>query len=699
MPRLRHPPRGVAFVACVLLTSIASAGGPAPFTEEALARGLSFNMVPYPQPQGYLGQGVGFSDLDQDGDPDVLVVGRVDGRIGVFENVGGSFLDRTLTSGLPAMNQQQGFAAADYDGDGDPDLYLTQANNQPNFLMRNDGGFSFTNVTGPALVSDGLRNTTAATWADYNGDGWLDLYVCNYGQTNALYRNNGNGTFTNRAIILGVAGPPTALSFQSVWSDYDRDGDLDLYVSNDRAVIGQPPNMLWRNDGGTFTDVSDSSGADVAIYSMGIGAGDIDDNGFPDFYVTNVNGYDSGGGGVGYDGQNPLLLNDGNGAFTDEYSTWGVGNGITSWAAIFFDWDNDGFDDLYVNNQFEPNSFFDCDATPPCTESAATLMVQAAYDPDYDPVGDPPTIASYSSAVGDVDDDGDLDLIVNNLGHRVELFINQEGQTRDAARYRIVGEHPNLHAIGATVETTSDGKTQMHEIFAGGNGYLTQNEPVVHVGLGNAEAVEQTVVHWPGGTPTRTLTGLPAGEIWSIYPPGRLCDFDGDGMDADDFVEFSVCFLTGFSVGCEMMDAGGDSRIWADDLETCFVTAPADCNDNGTEDLAEIVLDLSLDTNGDGVIDCCAAGPTDEPNPVGPTLLLGKDLSVRPVLSWTAPEADGSHAAATSYDVFHSAAAEDGFAVLANTATTSMTDTDAPAVRHYLVGARNGCGSSGEEPF
>jgi hypothetical protein len=222
----------------------------------------------------------------------------------------------------------------------------------------------------------------------------------------------------------------------------------------------------------------------------------------------------------------------------------------------------------------------------------------------------------------------------------------------------------------------------------------------IHVGMGEVERVDQAEVRWPSNGPTRTLTDLPAGR-WKIYPPSRLCDLDGDGVDHDDFDAFSACFFAGFSPGCEMMDENGDSSIWVDDLDECFIGAPADCNGNGTQDLAEIMLSLALDADDDGVLNCCESGAPKEPNPVGATLLVDRNGSNEAVLSWTAPAVDPNHDAATAYDVFRSTtSAAPPFAVIGQPAATSFTDNDeTPALSVYLVSSRNACGTSGEEPF
>jgi hypothetical protein len=167
----------------------------------------------------------------------------------------------------------------------------------------------------------------------------------------------------------------------------------------------------------------------------------------------------------------------------------------------------------------------------------------------------------------------------------------------------------------------------------------------------------------------------------------------------NDFWVFVGCWTGGFSPGCEMMDFDGDSNVHADDVADCFVSSPSDCNGNGTEDVAEIMLDLGLDADQNFLIDCCESGTADDPNPVGDTLLLDKDGSENPVLGWIPPVVDGTHGAAISYDVFRTEAVLDVFGFLANVGPTTHTDTNSPDQAFYLVGARNGCGSSGEEPF
>ncbi|NOX57906.1 MAG: VCBS repeat-containing protein, partial [Planctomycetes bacterium] len=411
-----------------LATSTHTVNGAVPFTEEAIARGID-----YPLGFGLTGFGAAFADLDNDGDVDVITVGRGSGVVGLYENDGsGNFTDRFTGSGIPLVADMAGVVVADYDSDGDLDLYLSNWA-VPNLLLRNEGNFTFTDVSIAAGVAD-AGAAVGCAWGDYDNDGNIDLYVANRPGPNGppiiqrLYRNQGDGTFLDVASALGV-NYQIAL-FQAVFVDYDLDGDADLYLSGDRCDLHGQPNRLYRNDGGTFTDISVGSGADVCIASMGVGIGDLNQDGWPDLYCTDD------------PPDNAMLVNQGgNGTFVDEAIASGTASNAIGWAAIFFDYDNDGVDDLYVCNNSDANRLYDNDGVWPIPNVAAALNVDDSGQ-------------SFGAAVGDIDGDGDLDLLVPDNGDRVRLFINHDGENRNWIKIHVKAFDQNYTAIGATVLIT-----------------------------------------------------------------------------------------------------------------------------------------------------------------------------------------------------------------------------------------------------
>ncbi|MCA9284659.1 MAG: VCBS repeat-containing protein [Phycisphaerales bacterium] len=585
-------------------------GQVAPFTEEAAARGLIYPVMNYPSATayGYLGWGCGFADFDGDGDPDVIILGKSTGAVGIFENIGGTFVDRSASSGIPILPENSGFAVADYDGDGVLDINFTQLA-AGNKLFRGVGNLAFTDVTATAGVGD-TGAGKGCTWGDFDGDGWVDLFIANYdgivpntaGKTDRLYRNNGDGTFADVSVAQTVNS--IGYGFSPAFTDIDNDGDCDLYLVQDRGHL--PPffqgNRLWRNDDGQMVEISEGSGADVHLFSMGLAVGDFDGNGFTDFYTTNIAASNPPIFGI-----NPLLLNQGDNTFVESAVEWGVSEYITSWGCIFFDFDNNGWLDLYVNNQNVGNKLFANSGTPPCTDVSA--QAAAGGTTGFS------NFWSFCSAVADIDGDGDLDLLLNNTGGNVQLFINHEGEERRWVKYRVVGEGPNTAAIGATINSQVAGEWKLREVLSGANGYLGQNELTVHLGVDQALTVDEAIVRWPGGGPTRTLTNLPTNATWAIYPPSRLGDFNGDGsVDLVDLPALHVCYGGPLLPGYEMMDFDGNSVVDVDDavLFAAGYQGPVeDCDNNGVTDLIQIIQNPGLDADGDGVLDDCGGDPAD----------------------------------------------------------------------------------------
>ncbi|TWT41858.1 ASPIC and UnbV [Phycisphaerae bacterium RAS1] len=568
--------------------SLAMAGsGPIPFTEEAVARGVDFSVRQYFN----YGFAVTFADLDNDGDPDLVALGRENGHIGLYENDGtGHFVDRFDGSGIPAVVDSSGVVAGDYDSDGDLDLYLANwgAAGQASLLLRNNGNFSFTDesaLSGTNAIGPG----SGCAWSDYDGDGRIDLLSAMRYQSDGtttptqLFRNLGGGKFLNTAPSVGL--PATNKVFQVVFLDYDDDGDADLFFSNDKCPTSGITNKLYRNDGGTFVDVTASTHTGVCLESMGVAVGDFDGNGHSDLYATNT-----------YAG-NALLLNNGAGAFTESSVPCGVASFVVGWGATIFDYDNDGFQELYVCDMEVENRLYDHDGVWPAQE----IGVAAG-------VNDPGT--SFCDAVADIDLDGDLDLAVCDSPGRVLLYINHEGETRDWVKFRVVGDGLNTFAIGAKVEILAGPKSQMREVHAGGNGFKGQNELTLHFGLGTQKVVDEVLVRWPGGG-MRALHNLNANSTWTLYPDAALGDANGDDVvNLADYYAILDCraAVGDLLPGCEMMDFNGDGAVDATDLAAFalrFVGTSGDCDSDGASDIAEILSGAESDVNRNTIPDSC----------------------------------------------------------------------------------------------
>jgi len=556
-PRMRRM-RSMARVSCVALActvraGLVSAQSPPSFNDQALARGIQYPIQAIPQTNGMYGFGIAAVDLDGDGIDDIVAVGRLNGQVGVYRNLGtGHFQNRSATSGIAPLPHASAIAAADLDGDRLPDLVFTQVN-EPTRIYRNLGGFVFEPMPLEAFLGP-PTTAKAVSLADIDGDGDLDLYIAAYALSDApapelrsrLLRNDGDG-MTDLAPLFGIDRP--ARTFLGVFCDIDRDGDPDLYISNDRGHLSPlfAANELWRNDGGVFTDISAGSGADVACFSMGVACGDFDGNGFPDFLVTNIPTPSAPVFGV-----NPLMLGQGDGGFVRAESLWGVEDLVTGWGALFVDIDNDGHLDLYVNHQFAPNKLWRNPGFPPA------LLVTAAGG-----AAGASNHWSYSTVFADFDGDGDLDLLVSNLGSNLRLFMNNSGQSLASARFRLEGVGLNKSAIGARIDAWIGKRILTREIHAGGVGYLGQNTKELHFGLGAAGALDEAVVVFPGGA-TRRLLSVPAGAHTVVHPD-LLGDGNDDGaLDDIDLALLEACLLAGelpASRSCQWFDFDGDLAV------------------------------------------------------------------------------------------------------------------------------------------
>ena len=499
------------------------------------------------------GVGLALVDVDGDGLFDVVTSGGGNRPPELWHNDGLLMFSLVppADSGLPEPGVKntdlRGVAAADYDNDGDTDLFV--ANYHPNgssLLLRNDGG-KFVDVTAGAGIAIDGRATTGA-WGDFDGDGWLDLHVSRYflDRENLLLRNMGDGTFVDVAVAAGITSPPEggiAYSYHSLWFDIDRDGDSDLYVANDRCYGGNPRNRLWINDGdGTFHEDAEAHGLATCYDGMGLALGDLDNDGFPEIFMTNV-------------AYGHLLLSSECGKFSDITSSTGTVSYQWGWGALFADLDHNMWPDLYLAHQSvstgDPTDRLFMNEEGQLTEVSAT-----ALDIDHG--------ESFVVVRADLDLDGDQDLVVSRVGlGDTTRVLRNDGPTGHYLRVRLEGTITNRDGLGAVVEVFAGGRWQRqerHEAAA----YGGRGDPALHFGLAEHVVADQVRVHWPSGA-LQVFVDVDANQLLHVVEPadgapgssvpypercGDLIDNDCDnGIDE------------GFDVGASCVVTSGDCEL------------------------------------------------------------------------------------------------------------------------------------------
>jgi cysteine-rich repeat protein len=470
--------------------------------------------------------GVAAGDYDRDGFDDLYVVRGTVGPNLLFRNRGdGTFEERGEAAGVALTDaRSSGPLFADLDGDGWLDLFVGGVDGTPPRLYRNGGDGTFTDVTAAAgLVLPLERDTVGATAADYDRDGDLDLFLTHWSKSffqvsdtssYHLWRNEGGGTFVDVTFEAGFV--PTAPddrfeSFAANFVDLDGDGWLDLLVAADFLT-----SRIYRNDrDGTFTDVTDRT---VITDGNGMGAavGDYDEDGDFDWFVTSI--WDPNGVAEGsWDTTgNRLYRNRGDGTFEDATEASGVRRGYWGWAATFQDLNQDGHLDIFHVNGFG-------DATIPATAEffadparlfvgdGAGGFVEQAQTAGVADTGDGRGLVAF-----DYDRDGDLDLFVANNGGAPRLFRNDDPPGR-ALAVRLLGRAPNTQAVGAVVDVSVGGVVKRRLVRAGSN-YVSQDPAEVHVGLGTAAGADGIVVGWPDGS-SSTVGAVAAGATAVVNEP------------------------------------------------------------------------------------------------------------------------------------------------------------------------------------
>ncbi len=449
----------------------------------------------YAYGNSFLGGGVSFADFNGDGWDDLTYATDETQRVHFLQNNSGVFNKITL-SGIDHDGKAKQVIWVDYDNDGDKDFFVTSIIGQ-NKLYRNDGAMSFTDVTNSSGIFLSDLPTYGAAFGDIDNDGDLDLMLSNRGDTletrNYLYRND-SGTFVDITISAGIL-MEGELSFCAAFFDYDNDGDQDIYIANDKYSY---MNRLYKNNGDeTFDDVSISSGAGIILDAMSTTIGDYNADGWFDIYVTNTR--------LG----NELLQNNGDGTFTNQASTTGTEFLSTGWGAVFFDADNDSNLDLYVSGSFDgsdpdllPSAFYHNNGS-----NVFSIPTGVGFETD--------TRISYSNAIGDINNDGKPDLVIMNNSVNNFLWENKTVNSNNWVKIKLEGVSGNKDGIGNRIEIRANGISQYRYTVCG-EGYLGQNSGSEFVGVSNATNIDYIKVTWNTTGIEETITNISPNQAITI---------------------------------------------------------------------------------------------------------------------------------------------------------------------------------------
>ncbi len=553
------------------------------FSEQSSAFGVDHSF----RAKGLMGGGAIFFDADQDGDEDLYLNGGLNRDDLYLNNGSGQFAKAGNNNGLEVTLQYNTTASisGDIDNDGDRDLFVCTWETSSDIMARNllfvnNGDGTFSEVGATTGITQAAF-TIGANFLDYNRDGYLDIHVINHIEqpgflfdstglivgfdhdcfANFFYRNNGDGTFSEVASQLGTDDSGCALA--ALASDYDLDGDVDVFIANDFGPF-LVPNILYQNDypNDAFRDVSNASGAGIPMYGMGITAGDYDQDLDLDYYITNL-------------GTNVLLENRG-GNFVDvagaaqvesTFAALDSSEFATGWGTAFFDIDNDTWLDLFVANGRIPSL-----STLPTAVEDANRLYYNNGDKTFSEVTEQSGVGDTGygrgMAYADIDADGDLDFVLinqNEFGGKTKFYRNDSDNGNHFVQFHLVGKESNRDAYGAKLWLHAGGQTFLREIDGGGGSFCSQSSSIVHYGLGDIDQVDSLRIDWPNGhvdhlgsyaiderhtieegfvTSTRDLVG--SGD-WTISPkplPGRQLAI-ATAASVDEDYELTLFSVTG----------------------------------------------------------------------------------------------------------------------------------------------------------
>jgi enediyne biosynthesis protein E4 len=513
------------------------------FTDVTKQAGVAYKIICGDEVTDFLidvnGEGAAFFDYDNDGDQDIYLANGSSRKLEksghpphdylLRNNGDGTFTDVTEKARLGDTSWSSGVAVGDYDNDGYLDLYVT--NFGPNKLYRNNGDGTFSEVGEAAGVADPHWSfpkwSMGAAFGDYDNDGYLDLYVTNFvkfaydeehpapsetspckmksvpiacppdkfeAEQGLLYHNNGDGTFTDVSQAAGIVRKDPGRGFAVVFSDFDNDGDQDIYVANDAG-----PNFYYVNEGkGRFADASLTSGTAVDEFGnplgdMGLTVGDFDNDGLFDIFVTTF-----------IDQPKTLYHNQGSNTFLDQTTSFSlgmVGFHYSGWGTKFFDFDNDGWLDLFITNGHTMEQLEKQFPADPFAEP--NYMLRNLKGKEFVDVSEAtgirklPNKVGRGTAFGDFDNDGDIDILIINKNDSPTFWRNDGGNSHNWIVLRTEGVKSNRCGIGAKVTVTAGGLRRVFEV-RGSDSYLSSNDLRVHAGLGNLKEAD-IEIRWPSG--------------------------------------------------------------------------------------------------------------------------------------------------------------------------------------------------------